>query len=58
MTEALDSIIETDIVEKIIEDLSSLGKHLNRERLAKMINYIKTPTPEETKEIMRGIVSL
>ncbi len=58
MTEALDSIIETDVVEKIIEDLSTLGKHLNTERLGKMINYIKTPTLKETEEIMRGIVSL
>jgi hypothetical protein len=56
--EALDSIIETDTVESIIENLLTLGKDLNLDRVNKMMKYISTPTLEETQEIMRGIVSL
>ena len=58
MGEALESILVTDTIEGIIEDLLTLGKDLNTDRVNKMINYIKDPTLEETEEIMRGIVSL
>jgi len=58
MSEALESILVTDTIEGIIEDLLTLGKDLNTDRVNKMINYIKDPTIEATQEIMRGIVSL
>ena len=58
LTEALDSIIETDVVERIIEDLVLFNKSLNNEDINHMINFLKSPSLDNTKEIMRGIVSL
>jgi len=58
LTEALDSIIETDVVERIIEDLVLFNKSLNNEHINHMINFLKSPSLDDTKEIMRGIVSL
>jgi hypothetical protein len=58
MTEALDSIIVSDTIDSIIENLLTTNKGLYSDRVAKMINYLKTPTLDDTKEIMRGIVSL
>jgi len=58
MTEAFDSIILTEVMEEIIENLLVANKGLSYDRVTKMISYLKTPTLEETQEIMRGIVSL
>ena len=57
MTEALDSIILTEVLEQTIENLLIANKGLCYDRVTKMISYLKTPTLEDTQEIMRGIVS-
>ena len=58
LREALDSIIETDVMEKIIEDLIEANEKYNTDQVKKMISFLKTPSLEDTREIMRGIVSL
>jgi hypothetical protein len=58
MTEAFETIILTDVIEQTIENLLTTYKGVYSDRVVKMINYLKTPTLDDTKEIMRGIVSL
>jgi hypothetical protein len=57
ISEAFNLVIDSEIVERLISELI-LYKSSNPENTEAIVKYIQTPTLPETKEIMRGIVSL
>ena len=57
VSEALRTIMHDDLTEESINNLM-LGYSSNKENTEAIMKYIQTPTLPETKEIMRGIVSL
>ena len=57
VSEAFNLVIDSEIVERLISELI-LYKSSNPENTEAIVKYIQTPTLPETKEIMRGIVSL
>ena len=58
LREALDEIIVSESVEKIIENLINSNTSFNTDQVKKMLSFLNTPSLEDTREIMRGIVSL
>lgn len=58
ISEALESVIDSELIERILEDILIKNKDLNSEQVQEVLKYMKNPTLPETKEIMRGIVSL
>jgi hypothetical protein len=58
ISEALETVIDSELIERSFEDVFSKNKDLNQERVQEVLKYMKTQTLPETKEIMRGIVSL
>ncbi len=57
ISEALNSVIDSELVERIITELV-LYKSSDRQKTEAIIKYLQEPTLPETIEIMRGIVSL
>ncbi len=57
ISEAINMALDSDLIEQIVTQLL-LHKAVNKERVERMIEYMKNPTVEATTEIMRGIVSL
>ncbi len=56
ISEAISLGIESEMTKNIIHDL--LLNYSKSANIEKMLEYIQEPTLDETKEIMRGIVSL
>jgi Zinc finger, C2H2 type len=56
ISEAISLGIESDMTKNIIEDL--LLNYNNASNIEKMLNYLEEPNIEDTKEIMRGIVTV
>ena len=57
ISEAFNLVIDSEIVERLISELL-VYKSSNKENTEASVKYLQTPTLPETKEIMRGIVSL
>ena len=57
ISEAFNLVIDSEIVERLISELL-IYKSSNPENTEASVKYLQTPTLPETKEIMRGIVSL
>jgi hypothetical protein len=57
ISEAFNSVIDSELVYRIIREFI-LYKSLNQEKAESIVKYIQNPTLQETKELMRGIVSL
>jgi hypothetical protein len=57
ITESIERLIDNNTLQHLLTE-ALLHEPKNKERVDKMSNYILCPTLEETKEIMRGIVSV
>ena len=57
ISEAIERVIDNKTLQHLLSE-AILHRPINKERSQKMINYILEPTLEETKEIMRGMVSV
>ena len=58
ISEAINSVIDSELSERTFEDAFITRKDLNTERVKEVLKYIKDPSLDCAKEIMRGIVSL
>jgi len=58
LSEAINFMFDSELVERSFENVLSAPTGLNTERIKEVFKYIKEPSIDETKEIMRGIVSL
>jgi hypothetical protein len=58
ISEAINSVIDSELSERTFEDAFITRKDLNTERVKEVLKYIKTPSLDCAKEIMKGILSL
>jgi len=57
LSEAINSVLDSELVERLIEDILPKINGVNVERVKNVLQYIKAPTLDETKEIMRGLIA-
>ena len=57
LSEAINSVLDSELVERLIEDILPKINGVNVERVKNVLQYIKDPTLDETKEIMRGLIA-
>jgi hypothetical protein len=57
LSEAMNSVFDSELVERSFENILITHKGLNAERVLEVLKYIKNPSVELTKEIMRGLIA-
>jgi hypothetical protein len=57
LSEAMNCVFDSELVERSFENILITHKGLNAERVQDVLNYIKNPSIEVTKEIMRGLIA-
>ncbi len=56
--EALTLYIDDELVEQLLSELVLENQSIDKKRAEQVLEYLRHPTLEDTKEIMRGMVSL
>lgn len=58
ITESVSHYIEDELIEQLLSTLVLQNKSIDSAKAEQMLRYLKSPSIEDTTEIMRGIVSL